>query len=198
MAAYSGPFLWLLLLVITGCKSPKPKQNDAPVNRDAGEARVSRIRHNFMDSVDARDKLSLQQIAANTILDSTYRKVESSFAGDTLYRARNKYPVAIIRYNDGKVCSNKFLLVFKANGVNADYTEIETDCDEDNSTNYSRLSFKVLTDTSFYTRELFYKKLPGDSMRTTVTTRHYIINSEGMLEAVKEDVEEKGVTKREE
>lgn len=189
MPAYSTRTIAILLLFVTACKSPRPKRNDEPVNKDAGVARVSMIRHNFLDSVAAGDELSFEQIAKHTIIDSAYRTEDARFTGDTLYRAYNKYPVGIISYSDGKACNSKFLLVFKPGGVNADYTEVEIVCEQEEGASNKRLAFKVLSDTSFYTREQLYKKLPDDSVKTTVIIRHYIINNEGMLEAVKEEAE---------
>lgn len=189
MSAYYTLVPGLFFLFFTQCKSPRPKKNDEPVNRDAGVARVSMIRHNFLDSVAAGDELSFEQIASRTIIDSTYRTEEARFRGDTLFRAYNKYPVGVINYSDGKACNSKFLLVFKPGGANADYTEVEIMCKEEEENNNKRLSFKLLSDTSFYTREQLYKKMPNDSVKTTVVIRHYIINNEGMLEAIKEETE---------
>ncbi|GGH57617.1 hypothetical protein HNQ91_000253 [Filimonas zeae] len=181
----------------TGCTRVK-KRKEWPVNRDAGIASVTLIRHNFMDSVAAGDELTPEQIKRSTIIDSMYRKEDVAFRGDTVYKAFGDCSIALLDYNDKKNCTYKFLLVYKGPRRNTDYTIVQTDCDEDLSADFSRTGFQLLSDSSFSTREDFYKKLPEDSVQVTATIRTFVINKEGLIEPVKTETEKKPVEKREE
>lgn len=178
-----------------GCTRVK-KRKEWPVNRDAGVASVTLIRHSFMDSVAARDELTLGQIKQYTIIDSMYRKEEVAFRGDTVYKAIGDCKIALLDYNDQKSCTYKFLLVYKGARRNTDYTIVQTDCDEELSADFSRTGFQLLSDSTFSTREDFYKKLPGDSVQVTATIRTFVVNREGMIEPVKTATEKKPVEKR--
>lgn len=191
---------WLLLYSIVavtwGCTRVK-KRKEWPVNRDAGVASVTLIRHNFLDSVAAGDELSPGQISRSTIIDSMYRKEEARFRGDTVYAVSREYTAALLDYSDGKSCLYKMLLIFNSGKRNTDYTIVQTDCDEDAAADFTRISFRLLSDSSFNTREDYYKKLPEDSMQLTTTIRTFVINKAGMIEPVKTETEKKPSAKRE-
>jgi hypothetical protein len=194
---------WLYLCLLcgmlagaAGCTRVK-KRKEWVVNRDAGVAGITLIRHNFMDSVAARDGLTEEQIRLNTIIDSMYRKEKAEFRGDTVYKATGDCRIVLLDYNDKQTCTYKFLLVFKGARRNTDYTIVQTDCDEEVAADFSRTGFQLLSDSSFLTREDFYKKLPEDSVQVTTTVRTFLINKEGMIEPVKTETEKKQPVKRE-
>ena len=146
----------------------------------------SKHKKTFFDSVAAQLDLSFKQVRRHTDIDSGYFTAKSKFTGDTIYYALSKFPLAIIRNEDGLVCSYKFLLVYNRHTrENTACYLVETDCDEDYGTDFSRLSFKIFNETQFFTREVTYTREQGKKTRVTVDDRFFQIDDKGKIERLK-------------
>lgn len=185
------------ILLVLGCHQPKKVENNTEATpltlRHIDSSRViqseeEKIKQSILDSILHKLEFSSEQIRRSTIIDSIYLLPNSSFSGDTVYHFNKQYSMALINYNDGSLCLYKFLLIYRSNDlVNTDYKIVETDCDEDYSSNYRKRSFKILNDTSFSINEVFYERLPNKKTDTTVTTQLCVINGRGKIKVKEEN-----------
>ncbi|MET0637373.1 MAG: hypothetical protein ABWZ25_15185 [Chitinophagaceae bacterium] len=113
----------------------------------------------FLDSITRKEKLTIDQIRKHTMLDSIYYTGVFSdvvFTGDTVFDVHNGLKGAIINYSDKMSCTYKFLLILKAdNYVNISNKIIYSDCDRDESFDYTFIRFKVRNDSIFETTETY-------------------------------------------
>jgi hypothetical protein len=112
----------------------------------------------FIDSISKRYELTIDQLKKNTTINKDYfNSTNCKFIGDSIFGFSNasKYFFATIIYDDGSVCRNKFLLVFSFNnGSCSDNMLVETDCDEDESSEeYRKITYGLQNDSSFFTIE---------------------------------------------
>ncbi|MBS1521727.1 MAG: hypothetical protein JST50_12070 [Bacteroidetes bacterium] len=139
----------------------------------------------FLDSIFNQANLSFAQIKHHTLIDNVYFTTKSTFTGDTIYYRNSNYPIVILKYNDGLVCSKKILLVYdKKTMKNTAELLVETDCDEDYSTDFSRLSYKIFNNNQFYTREVRHIRNNGKKTKIAFNDRFYHINNSGKIESL--------------
>ena len=157
----------------------------------------------FLDSVMARLDLSYDQMRAHTTLDSFMYKKRSEyggvplFRGDTVYFADKEFPIVIIDYSDGLVCSQKYLLAFRLKGMKSlDYKEVEINCDQDQSAEFfGETKFEIVNDSSFNVMDFYYPNPEvSDSTFMTVTTQRCVVK-DGKIEVRKTTEERKKVTR---
>ena len=88
--------------------------------------------------------IPLSVIRTKTVIDSTYLHKNVFFTGDTLYPINENYSALVLNYNDGLVCSYRFILIMdlKTN-VNTDYVIGKTDCDRDGDSEYYSYSYVI-------------------------------------------------------
>src|SRR3569833_79840 len=121
------------------------------------------IRSGLLDSISAKADISFSQIKWHTLIDDSYFTSKSTFSGDTLYYPNSDNPIAVISYNDNLVCTKKILLIYdKMTLKNTAWLLIASDCDEDYSTDYSRLSYKIFNNKQLFTREVQQIKVKGN------------------------------------
>lgn len=112
----------------------------------------------FIDSISKHYILPIDQLKKNTTLNKDYfNSTNCKFIGDSIlfFSNTSKYFIATIIYDDGAICRNKFLLVFSFNnGSNTDNMLVETDCDEDESSEeYRKITYGLQNDSTFFTIE---------------------------------------------
>lgn len=197
-----------IILLIMSCQSKqeikKAKNNShAKINKnltdrsknDSSKPSNYPLLISFIDSVSIRTQLSLEQIKKNTIIDSIYYTgilCDASFVGDTVFNFQNGFKCAIINYDDRRSCLYQFLLVFNSSGTkNLDQKIIYTDCDHDESSDYTTLRYKILNDSTFETIENY---IPANSENKSAINKTQIIkwklNNQGLMYSLKTDVRE--------
>ena len=108
------------------------------------------------------------------------------FTGDTIYYPNADYRLVILGANDHSVSSHKYLLVYKRDEIkNTAMLLVETVDDEDYSSNFSQLSFKIFNNYQFYTRDIEYIRDKGKKTKVTVTDQFYQINKNGGIDSLK-------------
>jgi hypothetical protein len=65
---------------------------------------------------------------------------------------------------------------------------IESDCDEDYSSNFTRMSYNISGPVSFSTSETFVSRNEGKRDKVTVTQQFYRINGDGKIIALNKKV----------
>lgn len=178
----------ILLIVLLGCGESNIKNDDAKrvTNKDSiQENRIAVVAEplSFLDSVSMQYELNFGQVRNHTQLDSGMFTGNASFSGDTVYKANAGNVVAILRYNDGMVCTHKILLVFNGE-QNTDHKLVQSDCDIDLSwESYQAIHLQVLTGSTFCINEVTYNQVPGtEEYKSERVTRHFwLINSNGLL-----------------
>ena len=139
----------------------------------------------FFDSVFNQVDLSFTQVRHRTLINGTYFTSRSTFTGDIIYYRNSNYPIVILKYNDGLVCTKKILLVYdKKLMKNTAALLVETDCDEDYSTDFSRLYYKVFNKNLFYIREVMHIRNKGEKTKVTFTDKFYKINNLGKIDSL--------------
>jgi len=166
----------LALLSACSANSTKEKNDSAATNIKAADHKLT-----FIDSVLRQDTFTTKQIKQH-LRDSRIISRNSHFSGDTVYYAGAACSIVILRDDDHAVCARKYLLVYKM-GVskNISGTQVVSDCDEDSSTDYSRMEFKIFNSKQFYTREVQHLREPGQKTKVTVTDKFYEIDSRGQI-----------------
>lgn len=185
----------LSIITFSFCQSNKRQAKNIPLvlketdSNSKEKTTVEEIRKNgVLDSIFLKLDLSASQIRLHTNIDTVFLRPTSSFSGDTVYYVNDKYAVAVIIYDDGLVCLNKFLVVFRiADIVNTDLILGETQCDEDESSDYSRRTFKFINDSSFIVDDVYYERTPGHKTKVDLEKSTYEINRSGKLDLVKID-----------
>lgn len=91
-----------------------------------------------------KNAIPLSVIRNKTVIDSTYLHKNVFFTGDTIYPINENYSALVLNYNDGLVCSYRFILIMdlKTN-VNTDYVIGKTDCDRDGDSEYYSYSYVI-------------------------------------------------------
>ena len=163
--------------------------NSAKKNQqNIADSTASSLRtHNstFFDSVYNQADLSFTQVKHHTLIDNTYFTSKSTFTGDTIYYRNSDYPMIILKYDDHLVCSKKILLVYNKRTLkNTDWLLVATGCDEDYSTDFSRLSYMVFNNKQFYTREVKHLRNEGKKTKVTFADKFYQINSLGKIDSL--------------
>lgn len=120
---------------------------------------INTVTSSFLDSVGGKYELSIAQIKKHTSIDSVYYTgmfADVGFTGDTVFNFYRGLKGAIIVYDDRRSCIYKFLLVFNpASNQNIANKIIYTDCDRDESADYTTLSYKLLSDSILETTETY-------------------------------------------
>lgn len=143
----------------------------------------------FIDSVADQDSLGITQVKRYSPLANIYPfNGKLSLKGDTIWYRNGERPLVIIDATDETVCSWKHLLVFNKQGKCTDNLTIESDCDEDYSSDFIRKSYNVSGATSFSTTETFIHRKEGQRDKVTVTQQFYRINNNGKIIALKKKV----------
>lgn len=158
------PFIFLFLLA--SCNSGKQEKEvstvapgkDSSVKNNTPVTPAGRVAHNFWDSISMQLKLTGDQMAKYTNVDSFYYRIDSNylqytenfgFFGDTLYTSGN-LKIAIL-HRGSLNCLEEFLFVFDSSGTNSSYVIIGEGCDRDGESEYSMLEYEILTDLTFKT-----------------------------------------------
>ncbi|HEY5462021.1 MAG TPA: hypothetical protein VIJ95_02080 [Hanamia sp.] len=113
----------------------------------------------FLDSIDRKYVLSIEQIKNHTLIDSIYYTgvlSNAGFSGDTIFNFNNDFKGALIEYDDKQSCIYKFLLIFNKEEKNLSNMIVYTDCDQDESVDYQTLRYKLLNDSVFETIETYF------------------------------------------
>ena len=192
--------MFILLGCNSGGKGSAAARKDSSLKKDSSAPpQLSRVL-SFLDSVSMQLKLSDDQMAKYTILDTFDYKISSKYSGiypdslflewgiwgDSAYNTRN-LKVAILSYRDGN-CSRKFLLVFDSSVQhNTSYMTIEDGCDRDGDDSpYSSQDYKILTDSTFQTMDT---DDPGDEDENnrdiTTTITKWKINDRGKIDSIR-------------
>ncbi len=139
----------------------------------------------FFDSILRKDKLSIRQIQEHTRIDSMWYTgmfVNSVFVGDTILDFSYGLKGAIITFDDKRNCIYKFLLIFSTcNNINTDDKMISSDCDRDESTGYSALSYKILNDSMLETTERHFN---GNSDSGTISVMKWKLDQKGKINSM--------------
>jgi len=160
----------LAFLLACSANSTKVKNETAASNVNASHKLT------FIDSVLRQDTFTTKQIKLH-LIDGSFISRNSHFSGDTVYFANAAYSIVILRDDDHAVCARKYLLVYKMGASkNTSGMQVGSDCDEDSSTDYSRMEFKIFNSKQFYTREVQHLREPGQKTKVTVTDKFYGID----------------------
>ena len=197
---------WPILIIIffLACNSGKTEKNiDVSGSTNTSDSLAGNhfsvpVARNFWDSISMQLKISDEQMAKYTVLDSFDYKISRYYAesyadylegwgiwGDSVYGTRT-FKVAVLRYSTLN-CMRKYLLTFDSSGThNLSYTTIEEGCDGDGDDSpYSFQEYKILTDSTFETTEIYD---PGDADKTdryfTMETTKWKIDSKGIVDSV--------------
>ncbi|HZX57090.1 MAG TPA: hypothetical protein VFE54_00125 [Mucilaginibacter sp.] len=143
----------------------------------------------FLDSVADQDSLGTAQIKRYTPLANIYPfNGKLAFKGDTVWYRNRQYPLVIIDVSDEAVCSWKHLMVFNQQRKCTASLTIESDCDEDYSSDFTRMAFNISGPASFSTTETFINRGEGQRDKVTVTQQFYRINNDGKIIALNKKV----------
>lgn len=119
---------------------------------------INGIPSTFLDSVSKKTELSIGQIRNHTSIDSVYYTgmfSDVSFTGDTVFNFYKGFKGVIVDYDDRRSCIYKFLLVLNADNKNVISKIVYTDCDRDESADYTTLHYKLINDSIFETTETY-------------------------------------------
>jgi hypothetical protein len=126
--------------------------------QESDSAKADATSSSFLDSIAKKYELSIEQIRNHTFIDSVYYTgifSDVGFSGDTVLSFRNGFKGAIINYDDRRSCIYKFLLVINPDNQISVNKIIYTDCDHDESVDYTTLRYKFLNDSIFETTETY-------------------------------------------
>jgi len=139
----------------------------------------------FVDSIGKKLVLSIDQIRKHTLIDSIYFTgifSNASFKGDTVIKRNKGYYIAIIDYDDTRMCIYRFLLVINSESINTDKKIVSTDCDRDESADYTSLNYRLMSDSSFETTETF---MPAGKTQKKVEKMKWKVNKDGKISPYK-------------
>jgi hypothetical protein len=172
----------IVIFIITTCFSCNNGQKKQGNNLIEKSGRDS----TFFDSVAAQSELSYAQIKRHVTANRDFSD-KLYFTGDTIYYPNADYRLVILGTSDHSVSSHKYLLVYKRDTAkNSSMLLIGTADDEDYSTDYSQLSFKIFNETQFFTREIVYIRDKGKKTKVTVTDKFYQVNKNGGIDLLNE------------
>lgn len=160
--------------------------HEDPADKNADTAPSVVASSPFLDSVTGKKELAIGEIKTHTGIDSIYYtgfRTEAVFTGDTVLKLQNGLTAAIIKYDDRRNCIFRFLLIFDAIHHNTDNMIVTTDCDQDESSDYTALDYKFSGNVGFETTETFIpaNNAPG----TKKIVRQYAIDDAGKIKPVK-------------
>jgi hypothetical protein len=188
----------LLLLFCISCSNSSQVNNNIDTakigvnasSRLSKNEKIINYKKSFFDSVLSKSYLSLTQITRHVNIDTDYITSESKFKGDTVFYSKSNYPIVIVDVY-GPTCGYKFILIFERDGIrNISYKLGESDCDEDESSNYSSLTYKLINDRNFYTQEKDYERKAGHKTKVTLTNVYYRINKDGKIDSLRSTMKE--------
>lgn len=188
--------LVIFVMILLSCQSQQVKQiknkqedlqssDSSKIQKKDSEIVNNRQSFPFFDSVFKKYELSIDQIRKNTLLDSIYYSGMFSdvvFTGDTLLSSHNGFIGTILTYDDRKSCIYKFLLIFnRVTNKNVDYKIIYTDCDHDESADYTTLRYKLINDSIFETTETY---IPAKSKIQKIERFKWKISNIGEIDSL--------------
>ena len=140
----------------------------------------------FLDSVSKKTELSIQQIKQHTNIDSVYfteRFSEAAFTGDTVFNFENGLKGVIVKYDDRTNCIYEFLLIFPSGKeMCTDNKIIYTDCDRDESADYTMLRYKLLNGSIFETITTY---IPAKTKIKKIEKTRWKVSSSGMIDTLR-------------
>jgi hypothetical protein len=162
----------------------------------------------FFDSVAAKMDLTLTQVRQHTILDTFYTNSLADttkirkFMGDTIYFAHAKFPLIILKYDDGHGVDTKtFLLVYDSiTSKNTANMLVGDDGDVDYSTDDIQKNFKIISKKLFYTEEVWTQREGRAHQKTnkqTTERQYYTITDNGKIEKTRKNIRTQLVDKTE-
>jgi hypothetical protein len=189
---------WFLFFV--GCNSVEQKstskeaitavKEDTAAKTTADAPASLGPKMNFFDSIMKKMDLTISQMKAHTTVDSIFYTGRGeaddtlyypghSFKGDSIIRFSNGITGALLHYNDGLVCSKKWLFLYRPDSaINSDDMEIQINCDRDEGFDYYYTEYRLLNDSMFETNE--YKILANrDDEGKLWEKKKYKVNSNG-------------------
>lgn len=172
-----------ILVLISSCHANTHSKEKSPGDTavKANPVPVARQK-SFLDSVVSQDILDTAQVKRYSKLANIYPfNGKLWFKGDTVWYRNGKYPFAIVDVSDNAVCSWKHLLVFDQRGKCRGALTVESDCDEDYSSDFVRMSYDITGPVSFSTTETYIKRAEGQRDKVTVTQQFYRIDNEGKI-----------------
>jgi hypothetical protein len=184
----------LILLLILGCKTGNEKNgSDKDSSHRIVDTGFSLPHHDtaehkmtFFDSVASQFAISIDQIKNYTMIDSIYWTgvyQGGHFFGDSIYFREQKHPLLVLNYSDALVCTDLFLLVFDSSGMhNSDYRIIEMNCDADESSDHSDLSYQILNDSTIMLERTSYEKKQGHKDHVSVQKGYLHLKSDGKFQ----------------
>ena len=175
----------ILMVCLLACSFNKSEKR-SQTSRQAGDTTRKELRKTtFFDSIMAKDDIPVLQLQRH-LADTGYFKHYSHFSGDTVYYPDSTYPIVILSMDFDGVCLEKYLLVYKKNSPkNTACMRVETDCDIDYGTNYSKLDYKVFNRTQFFTRDAWYQVDSAPKVKITRHDNFYQINKKGKIDSLK-------------
>jgi hypothetical protein len=184
----------LTSLLILGCKAGNDKKQPAKDSSHQIVDTGSSLPHHdtadhkmtFFDSVASQFAISIDQIRKHTMIDSIYWTgvyQGGHFFGDSIYFREQKHPLLVLHYSDALVCTDLFLLVFDSSGMhNSDYRIIEMNCDADESSDHSDLSYQILNDSTIMLERTSYEKKQGHKDHVSVQKGYLHLKSDGKFQ----------------
>jgi hypothetical protein len=145
--------------------SQKELKDSTPQRVDSTNGTVGQVNLSFLDSINNKYELSIEQIKRNTLIDNVYYTgmfSDARFTGDTVIDLYHGFKGAIIDYDDRLVCSRKFLVILNEANQNTDEKIVFTECDQDESSSNRTVNYKFINDSSFETIETYF---PANSER---------------------------------
>jgi hypothetical protein len=174
--------LILISLLAYGCKNKHEKQLATASDSMASRKKTGKL--TFLDSISEQMDIPFAQLkqhlaGTNDFYSKWYYK------GDTVYYPEADYSLAIVNADDHLVSAHKYLLVCKPNSSKKSASLlVATDDDEDFSTYYSRMEYKIFNPRQFYTREIEHLRKEGEKTKVKVTDRFYAINKNGGIDSL--------------
>lgn len=161
----------LCMLLVSGCiaaNSTDLAKEEELVNYEGPAMK------DIVDSIHYKASLSTEQVKRYFSIDSIYFSDKCTFSGEKIYTLNDKLQVAIINYEDGLSCFNRFLAVADNQTKQPLALRIvETNCDADGDEDQNGLNYHFINDSTFVTEE-------GDGAKAT-----WSIHSNGKIKEVK-------------
>lgn len=163
----------------------KEKTEDTlPVQQKSDFVKADTTYSSFLDSIAKKYELSIEQIRSHTFIDTVYYTgmfSDVGFTGDTVLNFRNGFKGAIINYDDRRSCIYKFLLIMNSDNHNTANKIIYTDCDHDESADYTTLRYKLLNGSIFETTETY---IPAKSKTQKIEKLKWKVSNKGTINSL--------------
>lgn len=187
-------FLLVATMVLSRCKSkvsPVLEQKDSLSSSENIKSQIEKVDSlffkPFFDSISQKMPLTNEQLKKYTKIDSFYysnRYSEATFIGDTVFSPKTDLMCCVINYDDKRNCFYKFILIFDLNlSKNTDSKKVYSDCDRDESSDYSSIKYEFINDSVFRTIESFIPKY-SDTISKNERS-NWKINRNGIIELIK-------------